>query len=221
MPRNWIEFTKEEGCPYTVDDFKQALYQLVTSQVLYSRFRDQSVSYRLISDYRKEFAEAADLMGLTLIFKDDLQYCLVRQESTKARPMDLSETRFLLTLRKLYHTIASRGETNPLGEAFVSIEEFESTYKELTSHELMKNGKELRDLLTMTRSMGLAALDKDNLAPSDPQPFCIGILPAIVDGFSVEAIDRFGASLKASLVGKEPLDQTIELDTDGNDESTD
>src|SRR5690606_34702414 len=116
MPRNWVDLAKEEGCLYSVDDFKQALYQLVTSQVLYARFRDQSVSYRIISDHRKDFAEAADLMGLTLIFKDDKQYCLVRQETTKARPMDLTETRFLLTLRQLYHTLASRGAVNAFGD---------------------------------------------------------------------------------------------------------
>ncbi len=93
------------------------------------------------------------------------------------------------------------------------------SFWDMQTFDFDKNGKELRDLLIMTRNMGLAMMDKDNLEPSDPQPFCIAILPAIVDVFSVEAIDRFGASLKASLIGKEPLDPTE--DEQHLDEGTD
>lgn len=46
--------------------------------------------------------------------------------------------------------------------------------------------------------------DTEGVSDGDPQPFAISILPAIADIFSEQAIDRFGANLKASLLGIEP-----------------
>lgn len=204
MPRNWNDLAESSGGTYTVDDFKQALYQLVVGQCLYARFRRQAVSYRIISTYRKEYKEASDLMGLTLVYKDEQEYCLVRQDVTKLASMDIQETRFLLALRKMYHLRGNSGDLNEHGEAVVGIEEFETVFKELTSQELGKGGGDLRNLLKSAKSRGLAMEDTENLSDGDPQPFAIAILPSIADIFSEQAIDRFGASLKASLVGNEP-----------------
>ncbi|MDB5761839.1 MAG: hypothetical protein JWQ21_834 [Herminiimonas sp.] len=204
MPRNWSELADSSDGTYAVDDFKQALYQLVVGQCLYARFRRQAVSYRIVSTYRKEFKEAADLMGLTLVFKDEQDYCLVRQDVTKLAAMDIQETRFLLTLRKLYHMRGSVGDLNEHYEATVSIEEFETVFKELTKQDFGKGGGDLRTMLKVARSRGLAMEDIEGVSDGDPQPFAISILPAIADIFSEQAIDRFGASLKASLVGIEP-----------------
>lgn len=210
MPRNWNDISESSGGIYTVDDFKQAMYQLVVGQCLYARFRRQAVSYRIISTYRKEFKEAVDLMGLTLVYKDEQEYCLVRQEATKLAQMDIQETRFLLTLRKLYHMRGSTGDLNEHGEAIVGIEEFETVFKELTKQELGKGGGDLRILLKSAKSRGLAMEDSESLNEGDPQPFAIAILPSIADIFSEQAIDRFGASLKASLVGNEPQEAETE-----------
>lgn len=203
MLRNWNDLAESSDGTYIVDDFKQALYQLVVGQCLYARFRRQVVSYRIISTHRKEFTEAADLMGLTLVFKDEQDYCFVRQDVTKLTSMDIQETRFLLTLRKLYHMRGSVGDLNERHEAIVGIEEFETVFKELTKQEFNKGGGDLRALLKISRSRGLAMEDSEGLNDGDPQPFAISILPAIADIFSEQAIDRFGASLKASLVGNE------------------
>lgn len=207
MPRNWNDCAESSEGTYVVDDFKQALYQLVVGQCLYARFPRQAVSYRIISSHRKEFTEAADLMGLTLVFKDEQDYCFVRQEGTKLAAMDIHETRFLLTLRKLYHIRGSVGDLNGLHEAIVGIEEFETVFKELTKQDFTK-GSDLRALLKIAKSRGLAMENNEGLADGDGQPFAISILPAIADIFSEQAIDRFGASLKASLVGNEPPETT-------------
>jgi hypothetical protein len=211
MPRNWNECAESSEGAYLVDDFKQALYQLVVGQCLYARFPRQAVSYRIISTHRKEFTEAADLMGLTLVFKDEQDYCLVRQDVTKLTAMDIQETRFLLTLRKLYHMRGSVGDLNERHEAIVGIEEFETVFKELTKQDFSKGGGDLRALLKTSKSRGLAMEDAEGLSDGDPQPFAISILPAIADIFSEQAIDRFGASLKASLVGNEPPETEIKI----------
>lgn len=211
MPRNWNDLAESSEGTYIIDDFKQALYQLVVGQCLYVRFRRHAVSYRIISTYRKEYTEAADLMGLTLIFKDEQEYCFVRQDATKLAAMDIQETRFFLTLRKLYHMHGSVGDLNERREALVGLEEFETVFKELTKQDFNKGGGDLRALLKISRSRGLAMEDSEALNEGDPQPFAISILPAIADIFSEQAIDRFGASLKASLIGNEPLETDIKI----------
>jgi hypothetical protein len=151
---------------------------------------------------------------LTLIFKDEQDYCFVRQEVTKLAAMDIQETRFLLTLRKLYHMRGSVGDLNGLHEAIVGIEEFETVFKELTKQDFSK-GSDLRALLKVAKSRGLAMENTEGLGDGDGQPFAISILPAIADIFSEQAIDRFGASLKASLVGNEPPETITTQDEAG------
>jgi hypothetical protein len=70
-------------------------------------------------------------------------------------------------------------------------------------------------LLKVAKSRGLAMENTDGLDEGDGQPFAISILPAIADIFSEQAIDRFGASLKASLVGVEPPETTTKQDEAG------
>jgi hypothetical protein len=197
MPRNWIDLAESTEGVHTVDDFKQAFYQLVTSQCLYARFRRQVQSYRLVARFQKEFKEAADLAGLTLVVKEEEGFCFVRQDATKLGPMDIQETRFLLTLRKLYHLKATEGDLTPERDAVVSIEEFELAYRDLVKREF---DGDLRALLKSARSRGVAMEDREGLREGDVQPFAIAILPAIAELLSELVIDRFGASLKASLV---------------------
>ena len=198
MPRNWRDLAESTDGVHTEDDFKQAFYQLAMGQCLYARFRRQVRSYRLIARFPKEFKEAADLMGLTLVVKEAEGFCFVRQDATKLSVMDIQETRFLLTLRKLYHLRANEGDLTPSDrDAIVSIEEFELAYKDLTKHEF---GGDFRALLKSARSKGIAMEDKDALPAGDAQPFAIAILPGITELLSEEAIDKFGASLKASMV---------------------
>src|SRR5438128_9808646 len=102
MPRNWKAIAEDSEKLYTEEVCKQAFYQLVTQQCLYARMRNQVTAYRLISRYRKEFEEAADLLGLVLRFNDRLEFCYVVPEVAKHTPLELQETFSLLVLRQLY-----------------------------------------------------------------------------------------------------------------------
>lgn len=198
MPRTWESLAQNTDGDYVVDDFKQAFYQLVTQQCLYARFVQQGVAYRLISRYRTEFKEAADLLGLQLAFNDRLEYCYVNQAVARHSLMDLQETMFLLVLRHVYHLHASAGDLTPEGDAVVSIPELQEMYKGLTGRDLETRTQVLKAQVKSAQRNGLARLaDADD---GDGQPFAIAILPGIADVLSEHAVNRFGAHLKASLI---------------------
>jgi hypothetical protein len=199
MPRTWESLAQSSDGDYVVDDFKQAFYQLVTQQCLYARFVHQGVAYRLISKYRTEFKEAADLLGLQLAFNDRLEYCYVNQSVARHSPMDLQETMFLLVLRHAYHLHASAGDLTPEGDALISIPELQETYKGLTGRDLDTRTQMLKAQVKSAQRNGLARLaDADD---GDGQPFAVAVLPGIADVLSEHAVNRFGAHLKASLIG--------------------
>lgn len=208
MPRTWDSLAQNTDGDYVVDDFKQAFYQLVTQQCLYARFVQQGVAYRLISKFRTEFKEAADLLGLQLAFNDRLEYCYVNQTVARHSPMDLQETMFLLVLRHAYHLHASAGDLTPEGDAVISIPELQETYKGLTGRDLDTRTQVLRSQVKSAQRNGLARLA--DASDGDGQPFAIAILPGIADVLSEHAVNRFGAHLKASLIGVP--DRTAEHD---------
>lgn len=197
MPRKWNEVAESTEGDYIVADFQHALYQLVTQQCLYARFPNQSVAYRLISEFRAEFQEAVELMGLRLGFKDKHQFCFVTQEVVKPQLMDKRETQFLLALRQCYHLHATSGDLNELGEAMVGLVEFQEGHKALTGQDIDVRTSAMEPLLRVTKRQGLALSTKTQ--EGDAQPFAILILPGIAEILSEQAIGRFGAALKASL----------------------
>lgn len=203
MPRNWNSAADASNGLYIPDNFKQAMYQLVTHQCLYSRIITHAVSYRLISEYRDEFEEAIALMGLRLGFNDRLEFCFVIPESVKDTPMDTQETLFLLVLRQLYHTKGSAGDLTAEGDAVASVPELVTTYHSMTGRELESKGNVLRGLVKSASRKGLARIQEK--PENDPQPFAIIILPAIAEVLSENAINRFGAALKAALLSHEPV----------------
>lgn len=212
MPRNWEAAAEASDGVYTVEDFQQALYQLVTQQCLYQRFPRQAVAYRLISRYRNEFSEAADLMGLKLGFNDRYSLCYVRQDVAKPQPMDLAETLFLLTLRQIYHLRASAGDLAPEGAAVISLPELQESYKLLTGRELDSRPNALDPLLKVARRSGLArTLESEE---GDAQPYTVAILPGIAEVLSEHAVNRFGAALKASLPAESRADDGKEAPGD-------
>jgi Domain of unknown function (DUF4194) len=202
MPRTWENLAQSTDGDYVVDDFRQAFYQLVSQQCLYARFVHQGVAFRLISRYRAEFKEAADLLGLQLAFNDRLEYCYVNQAVARHSPMDLHETMFLLVLRHAYHLHASAGDLTPDGDAVISIPELQETYKGLTGRDLDTRTQALRAQVKAAQRSGLARqIDADD---GDGQPFAIAVLPGVADVLSEHAVNRFGAHLKASLIDVPP-----------------
>ena len=197
MPRNWESLAQSSEGIYQVQDFQQALYQLVTQQCLYLRHPSQAVAYRLISRYRNEFKDAADLMGLKLGFSDRLSFCFVIQDVAKAQAMDLKETLFLLTLRQIYHVHASAGDLGADGVTAVGLPELQESYKLLTGRSLETSRGAMDALLRTARRQGLARQADGGM--DDAQPYVVEILPGIAEVLSEHAISRFGAALKASL----------------------
>lgn len=200
MPRNWDAIADAEDCLYEPDDFRRAMYQIVCQQCLYLRNPLQAVAYRLIAQYKPHFVEALDLLGLKLIHNAVREYCVVTQHVARHQPMTLHQTRFLLTLRQAYHVRANAGDLTTMGDAHYSIPDFEELYRELTGRDLQAMGiQALRDALRDAQQHGLAREEKP--PEGDPQPFVIAILPGITDVLDEEAINRFGANLKATLIG--------------------
>lgn len=197
MPRNWESLAQSSEGLYEVKDFQQALYQLVTQQCLYLRHPSQAVAYRLISRYRNEFKDAADLMGLKLGFSDRLSFCFVIQDVAKAQAMDLKETLFLLTLRQIYHVHASAGDLGADAVTTVGLPELQESYKLLTGRNLETSRGAMDALLRTARRQGLAR--QSDASMDDGQPYVVEILPGIAEVLSEYAISRFGAALKASL----------------------
>lgn len=199
MPRNWRSLADASNGNYEVDDFKQALYQLIVHQCLYSRFNQQSTAFRIISAHRGDFEEAVELMGLRLGFNERLEFCYVVPEVVKHTPLDTQDTLFLLVLRQLYHLRGSAGELSDEGDAVVGIEELVATYRSMTGRTLeTKNQSLLKGLVKVASRCGLARLI--DAPEDDPQPFAVAILPAIAEVLSEHAVNRFGAHLKSSLI---------------------
>lgn len=198
MPRNWNSLAEASGGMYECDDFRQAMYNMVTHQCLYLRFPHHATSYRLISQYRSDFHEALDLMGMKLKFNDQQEFCFVVPTVAKYLPVDKQETLFLLVLRHIYHKHAMAGDRTAQDEVVVTLPEFISAYESLTGETIDRKANVIRNLLRSAKRYGLAR-ELEPPEDGDHQSFAIGILPGIVEVLSEFAIGRVGALLKASL----------------------
>lgn len=211
MPRNWKALAEASEGVYEENDFKQALYQLVVNQCLYSRFIHQRTSYRLIANYRRDFEEAADLMGLRMCVIDHYEFCYVVPVAVKHTQLETQETLFLLVLRQLYHLRGNAGELTVEGDAIVGPEELVSTYHSMTGGELdTKSQGVIKGLVKFSSKSGIARLV--DAPDGDPQPFAIAILPGIAEILSEHVVGRFGAHVKSGLVGKTNIEGQAEKD---------
>ncbi len=198
MPKNWTSLAEESGI-HTTEDFKKAFHRLVTHQCLYARFHQHGGAYRLISRYRSAFTEAADLLGLSLEFNSQYEFCYVTPQVLIEPQISLQETRFLLALRYIYHLKANSQELTDDGDVIVDPKTFNDFFVELTGATIdMSSITEMRELSKMAQRCGLVRTIKP--PENDPQPYYLAILPGVVDVISEESINRFGAQLKASLI---------------------
>lgn len=199
MTNSWVKLAEKSDGKYEVGNFQRAMYQVVYQQCLYLRFRNQATAYRLISEYRQEFTDALDLLGLKLRFNDRYEYCYVAQDEGQIAAMDLAETYFYLTLRYVYHQRASVGDLESDGSACVGIPEFQESYRELCGQTLDGRADTLRTLLKLSRRHGLAK--EGEPLDGDPQAFTVVILPAIADILSEYTVGRLGAHLGSAIEG--------------------
>lgn len=187
MPLNWEEFPIRKDDPYEPQDFRNAAYQLLSSQILYETTAGQGASYRLIDRYRDAFREAFDLFGIALKFDSDYRYIAAIPNAEKQLAMSKSDALLLLVLRKGHHEQALQGNLDA-GVAILSIEELRELYRAEAARELPKEVGELKDILGRMRAFGVVRLP---LAESgSDQPFDIAILPGIAALVSEVALGR-------------------------------
>ena len=186
MPLNWEDVIREDD-PYEVSDFRNAAYQLLTSQIIYETAHGQGTSYRLIDRYREHFREAFELIGLSLKFDSDYRYIAAIPTADKQPPMKLADALMLLVLRKAYHEHALRGNLEA-GAATLSIEELHEIYRGETARELPTEVGALKDVLAPMKSFGVLKMPQAD--SSSEQPFDITILPGIVALVSEGTLSR-------------------------------
>ena len=186
MPLNWEEVIREND-PYEISDFRNAAYQLLTSQIIYENAHGQGMSYRLIDRYREPFRETFDLMGLSLKFDSDYRYIAAIPTADKQPSMKLADALMLLVLRKAYHEQALRGNLDA-GSAVLSIEELHEIYRVETTRELPTEVGALKEGLAPMKAFGVIKITQAD-SGSD-QPFDITILPGIVALVSEGTLSR-------------------------------
>lgn len=194
MPLNWDEVIREND-PYEASDFRNAAYQLLTSQIIYENGHNQGTTYRLIDRYREPFREAFDLMGLSLKFDSDYRYIAAIPTADKQPPMRLADALMLLVLRKAYHEQALRGSLDA-GSAIVSIEELHEMHRVETGRELPSEIGSLKEALAPMRAFGVAKITQTDSGAE--QPFDISILPGIVALVSEGTLSRLADYMPGS-----------------------
>lgn len=189
MPKDWNALAEASDI-YEASDFQNAAYQLLCSQVLYENEHRQRVSFQLIAAHRAAFMEAFALFGMPLRFNDAFRYCYAIPQSSKQTSLPLQDTLLMLVLCKLWHERASRGELDD-GNALVSIEELQESYRAETGRELPSQSGQLRDLVERVKRFGAAKTAKNE--DEAGQPFDIVILPGIEVLVSEVALAKLSA----------------------------
>lgn len=199
MPLNW-EDVIQDGDPYEVSDFRNAAYQLLTSQIIYENGHNQGVTYRLIDRYREPFKEAFNLLGLSLKFDSDYRYIAAIPTADKQPPMRLADALMLLVLRKAYHEQAIRGNLDA-GHAALSIEELREIYRVETGRDLQADGPgAIKEALAPMKAFGVARITSTD-SGSD-QPFDITILPGITALVNERTLSRLADYSAAAQTAK-------------------
>lgn len=204
MPLNWEDFPIRKDDPYVPQDFQNAAYQLLSSQILYETTSGQGAAYRLIDRYRDAFRDAFDLFGIALKFDSDYRYIAAIPNAEKQPAMPKSDALLLLVLRKGYHEQALQGNLDA-GVAVLSIEELRELYRAETARELPKEVGELKETLGRMRAFGVARIPPTE--SGSEQPFDIAILPgitALVSEMALGRLTEYAANTRAGGAGAEP-----------------
>ena len=203
MPLNWDDFPIRKDDPYLPQDFRNAAYQLLSSQILYETTVGQGTSYRLIDRYRDAFREAFDLFGIALRFDSDYRYIAAIPCAEKQPAMPKTDALLLLVLRKGYHEQVLHGNLDA-GVAVLSIEELRELYRAETARELPREVGEIKEMMGRMRALGVAKLPQTEVGSE--QPFDIAILPGITALVSEVALGRlteYAAHIRTGAVRSE------------------
>lgn len=183
----WEKLAEQSNHTYLPTDFEKAAYQLVVEQVLYEADRLSKVSYALILKHFTHYRELAARLGLVLTHNAFHAYLVVVPTQHVAERMRLAETRLALVLRRLYDDKMRSADVTD-GEAYISLEELERSYRELLERELPDRG-DMRELALAMKRYGIARLEETN----DLQRFQIVVRPGIADVLGESALHQLAA----------------------------
>src|SRR3546814_15478781 len=104
MAKVWEKEAASDAVYKDVPDYKSAMYQLVTQQVLYESDPQQSRAYHLIRRHWTAFENQLQALGLSLMAPNDAhRYICVRpDEGLRHGQLTKLETQFLIVLRQIY-----------------------------------------------------------------------------------------------------------------------
>lgn len=187
MVKDWGAYAEASNGLYTVEQFKDAAYQLLCSQVLYENERAQRVAYGVVNSHRSAYAELLGYFGMRLRHSEDFRFVCAVPEGDKQPPISLMDTLFVLVLRKLWHDRALQADLKDGGVASVTIEETQEAFRAATGRELDDKSSELRERVSRAKRFGIA---RDVRATEGDQPFTIDILPGIIEIVSEGALAK-------------------------------
>jgi hypothetical protein len=183
----WERLAEQSNNVYIATDFEKAAYQLVMEQVLYQSDRHSKLSYTLILKHLPHYRDLLGRLGLLLTHNAFHSYLVCLPAHHVAEKMRLAETRLALVLRRIYDD-KMRSADIIEGEAFVTLEELERSYRELLKRELPEKGELLELALTMKR-YGIARIEDTE----DVQRFQVVLRPGIADVLGESALHQMAA----------------------------
>lgn len=216
MPVTW-ERVARRSTEFGESDYKQAMYQLVTEQVLYRHDRNQVTSYHAVRSAIAEMKDAVALLGMELYVNTEFEYVVAKPVDTRKRPLSLEHTLLILVLRKMYHESLTHGGIDQYGQAIITIEELMAHYRDVTGRDLPSQTGELKDLFERMKRFGIAR--PIPAAEGSVQPFDVAILPAVTYLVDETMINRLGANTQAEAGENGDLEDDTREESSAGEES--
>lgn len=201
MTKLWQLLAERDPLYTEVAEYQTALYQLVTTQVLYESESSQVTSYRIVTKYLEHFQDQAEMLGMSVELNNDYRFVAAFPRQVRRLPsLPAMETLLLLTLWTQHHNASIKGEIEQ-GRAVVTVEELRLAFAGLAGgkRELPRETSELRRLLAVMKRFGVAReVDPE---PGSEQLFDVAILPAIHAMVTPDVVGRLGAAYQADDAG--------------------
>ncbi len=186
------------------EQLKQTAYILQNNQFLYEKRPRQRKHYDLIVRFQQYFANLMDALNQHLVVNEPQGYVGVLPKEFNRR-MRLEETLFLLTLRQVYDEEITAFHANDDASVYVSLDDLELRFKQLTRREFPKNKS---DFEAWTRPLEHKGIIEVGVDENQPEIQRVTILPSIASLLSGDMLKRIEVYLRA---------EDVDLDTKADD----
>jgi hypothetical protein len=191
---SWEALARDSNGLYTVEEFKETAYRLVSEQVIYRDDQGCRTAYQMVAQYERHFSGILlDLFGVQIRVNRRLQYAYAIPLHETASRASQAQTLMALVLRRVYDDLILQGVMNDRGEVIIDDVELAQKYKLMISRELPNRG-ELDALLRQMKRWGIAQRDTEGATDH----YGIIIRPAIVDVLGETAITRLARWAEAA-----------------------